>query len=137
MDLNTLKTAHAEAYQAAFNEGVASVNITQAVQASNARIAGILNHEHATGREAQAKILALETEMTVDQAAKVLAASPLVVVDQPKTVGNPFAAAMDKLGNPKVGADNGNIDDDQAYAAQAQAGWARAADNVIKLRGGK
>jgi signal peptide peptidase SppA len=43
---------------------------------ATARIASILTSPEAEGREAQARVLALETEMSVADAAKVLAASP-------------------------------------------------------------
>lgn len=64
-----------EAVEAAVDAGRAEGERAGA-RAERARIAGILGHEAARGREAQAQAIALETDMTADQAAKVLAAAP-------------------------------------------------------------
>jgi hypothetical protein len=99
-------------------------------------MAGILNHEHALGREAQAKVLALDTDMSVEQAAKVLAVSPVVAAQSQQASGNQFADMMGKLGNPKVGAGR---EDDQHELNSNQTGnaWAAAFSNVIPLKGAK
>lgn len=41
-----------------------------------ARVSAILSHAEAKGREAQARTLALDTDLTAEQAAKVLASTP-------------------------------------------------------------
>ncbi|MEQ1530474.1 MAG: S49 family peptidase [Methylococcales bacterium] len=68
------------------------------------RLAAILNHEAYAGREAPAKTMALETDMTADQVIKVLGSMPQA--ESPKATGtNQFAEHMAALGNPKVGLD--------------------------------
>lgn len=99
--------------------------------AERARIGAILNHEAAEGRQTQAKVLALETDMTVEQAAKVLAVSPKEAV--PAAQGDQFSQHMAKLGNPSVGADG----DEQPETATAAQGWQAAMGKVVALRGGK
>ena len=59
------------------------------------RIQAILNHEAAEGREAQAKALAFETDLSADQAAKVLEAAPKVEAGQ----GSAFERAMERAEN--------------------------------------
>lgn len=133
MDLQQLKANHPEVYQAAFAEGAASVD-AKAVKAEQIeRIGAILNHEHAAGREAQAKVLALKTDMTAEQAAEVLAASPKV---EAQASGDQFSQHMAKLGNPKVGADN-EEDADPSPTETAAQGWGKAFAKVSVLNGGK
>ncbi|MBK8706680.1 MAG: hypothetical protein IPN33_25935 [Saprospiraceae bacterium] len=82
MDLTKLKADHLDVYQAAFKEGAASLNAdavtakAEGVTQERQRINAILTHENAKGRELQAQTLALETELTPEAAAKVLAVSP-------------------------------------------------------------
>ncbi len=134
MDMATLKADHKELYQAVFKEGAASVNAGQAkadgASAERERIAAILNHDEAKGREAQAKALALDTELTPEAAAKVLAASP-----KEAAAGDQFSRHMAKLGNPEVGPDD--EDDGADTQASAQAGWTKAAAKVVSLNRGK
>ncbi len=88
------------------------------------RISGILNHPEAKGRESQAKALALDTDLSIEQAGKVLAVSPSVVEPAAEPM-NPFTDHMNALGNPTVGADTG--DSNEMEESQAiQAGWANA-----------
>lgn len=100
----------------------AAAAATTARNAERERVNGILSCEEAKGRETLAKHLALETEMSVDAAKKVLAAS-----EAKASTGNPFAAAMDATKNPNVGADaanNGGAEEDPVKAilsAQAAA----------------
>lgn len=79
--------------------------------AERARISGITGCEEAKGREPLANHLALNTELSVDQAKAILAASPKA---EPKAEppaqqqsANPFKAAMDGGKHPNVGADGG------------------------------
>jgi signal peptide peptidase SppA len=85
---------------------------TQAAAASAAktaertRINGILSCEEAKGREQMANHLAMNTEMSVDEAKKLLAVAPVAkAAEAPKAAANPFEAAMDATKNPNVGAD--------------------------------
>lgn len=80
-------------------------------KAERTRIAGITSSEEAKGREKLAEHLALNTEMSVDEAKAILAASPKVEQkaaepEATKTITNPFKAAMDNGQHPKVGADS-------------------------------
>lgn len=104
-----LDAAKAEGHAAGFAEGV---------KAERTRIAGILNCEAVEGRAGLAATLALETDMDAEQAAKVLAASPVAELKASKT---DFEQAMDSEPNPDVGAGGEAVDmtDEQ----QASALW--------------
>jgi len=94
----------------------ASAGRTSGATAERERIRAILTHSEAAGREAQANTLALETELTAEQAAKVLAASP----KQLAAAGTAFDAAMRAAGNPKIdpAGDGENNVDPQAEASR-------------------
>lgn len=93
------------------------VNVDQATadarKGERARMAGIMNCEEAKGKTALANHLALNTEMSIDEAKGILAASapekseqaatPAPVAETPKT--NALATAMANTPNPNVGAD--------------------------------
>jgi signal peptide peptidase SppA len=72
-----------------------------------ARISGIQGCEEAKGRESLANHLALNTDMSVDAAKAVLAASPKTEPVKTETA-NPFKAAMDGSKHPNVGAETGS-----------------------------
>lgn len=86
---------------------------TQAAAASAAktaertRIQGILGCEEAKGREQMANHLAMNTDMSVEDAKKLMAVAPVAKpAEAPKAAAaNPFEAAMDATKNPNVGAD--------------------------------
>lgn len=99
--------ARAEGFTAGKTEGITEGQ-TLGATAERARIAAILNHPEAQGRAAQATVMALETDMTAEQAGKLLAASPKV--EPTKVAGNPFAAHMAKLKNPDIGPGEGDGD---------------------------
>jgi signal peptide peptidase SppA len=63
-----------------------------------ARISAIINHPEAEGRADLAKHLAFATDMSAEDAAKTLAASPKAA-----SASNPLADAMRANGNPKIG----------------------------------
>ena len=134
MDLAGLKADHPTVYQAAFDAGVTSVDVTassaQAATAEHDRIYAILNHDEAKGREDQAKVLADDAGVSVEMAGKLLATMP--VVAEPKAGVNEFTQHMQDLGNPDLGA--GAERDDPTPAAVASAGWDSAFDSVT---GGK
>ena len=73
--------------------------------AERERIAGILNHEAAEGRNDLAKSLALETDLNLDAAVKVLSSAPKQSVSF-------LSDAMAHIDNPDVGADGEQQDDD-------------------------
>jgi len=116
--------AFADGKQAGMSEGAT---------AERTRISAILNHEAAQGREPQAKALALETDLSPEAAAKVLAVSPKV--DAPKAEGDQFAKHMAKLGNPDVGADTEA--EQQTENVVAMNGWNKAFSQATAHRGGK
>jgi signal peptide peptidase SppA len=91
----------------AANPGELEQARTEAKQAERARVAGITGCEEAKGREPLANHLAMNTDMTVDAAKAVLAAAPKAAA----AGGNGFKEAMDKSGNPNVGADGAGGDD--------------------------
>lgn len=89
----------------------------QAAAAAQARIAGILQHEAAKGREATANHLAFNTTMSVDEAANVLATVP-----ETATGSANMETALDRhMANepqPQVGADASGGDEEPDLAAQ-------------------
>jgi signal peptide peptidase SppA len=106
-----IETARAEGYKAGQED-------------ERARITGILNHAEAEGREAQAKALALETDLNIEQAGKVLAVSPVATLETEEP-SNPFTEHMNALGNPAIGADESEPNEMQESQA-IQMGWANA-----------
>lgn len=111
VDITKLKAEHPAVYQAAFSEGVNSINATalvaDAVTTERTRISGILNHTEAKGRETLALKMALESEMNAEQAASFLSAVPIGATNQtpPPKEKTAFEKQMEALGNPKVGVD--------------------------------
>jgi signal peptide peptidase SppA len=72
------------------------------------RIAAILNSTEAQGRDQLARTLALETNMDVETARRILGAAPAPAAAAPP---NPLAAEMAKLKNPVVGIKGDGVDD--------------------------
>jgi signal peptide peptidase SppA len=68
--------------------------------AERQRIAAILTCEEARGREELARMLALETNHTVEAAQKILKASPVAAA---AAVTNALETRMSQIANPKVG----------------------------------
>lgn len=105
-------TAHLdEAAATARAEGVKEGE-TAGRSAERARIAGILNHAEAKDRGALALSIATETEMSVEQAGKVLAAA------SKHNASNALASVMAGLKNPEIGAGGGEGGD----SAEAEVG---------------
>lgn len=76
------------------------------------RISAITNHAEAVGRESLAKHLAFNTDMSVEQAATILAAASKTVAETPKEPErNALADAMNRVDHPNVGADATKADD--------------------------
>lgn len=121
VDITKLKAEHPAVYQAAFSEGVNSINATalvaDAVTTERTRISGILNHTEAKGREALALKMALESDMNAEQAASFLSAVPIGATNQtlPPKAKTPFENHMESLGNPNVGVGE-NQDDGEPNA---------------------
>ena len=90
-----LETARTEARSEGEKKGR-----SEGVNAERERIRGILAHADAKDRPQLALSLALESDMSVEQAAKLLAKAP----KEPST-GSAFAALMAGVKNPKVGVD--------------------------------
>lgn len=89
-------------------EQAAAKAAADARTAERARIHGIQSCEEAKGREALANHLALNTDMSLDAAKGILAASPKAEAPKPepeKAQGNGFKAVMDASQHPNVGAD--------------------------------
>lgn len=121
------QAVHEQAVASAKAEGYAEGNA-----AAQTRIGAILGHAEATGREAQANHIAFKTNMSVEDAVSLLAASAKVEVAPAaaaapaaaETVEGGFEAAME-TGNPNVGASAPKTDgegDDVVAATLALAG---------------
>jgi len=101
----------------------------EARTAERTRISGIQGHAEAVGRESLAAHLALHTDMSVEAAGGILAASPKAVAPvaaaavDPKatpaaTETNHFKAAMDNGKQPNVGANADGGDDENVPPAK-------------------
>lgn len=114
--------------QAATHAAALSAAATAAKTAERTRMAGIQGCEEAKGREALANHIAMNTDMSVDDAKKMLAAAPLAAAASAESGDKGFQAAMDK-DKPQVGAnaqaDNGGGNKgNQADAIMADFGLA-------------
>ena len=97
-----LNAAVEQARTSAKAEGVkegTAAGSTAGVQAERERIRGILAHAEAKDRPQLALSLSLESEMNVEQAAKVLAKAAK------EAAGGGLSTLMGNLKNPKVGVD--------------------------------
>lgn len=93
-----------KATQDATNDQAIAKAAADARTAEKARISGIQGCDEAKGRTKLASHLAMNTEMSVDDAKGILAAAPAEVVEK-TAEANPFNTAMNASGNPEVGAD--------------------------------
>lgn len=96
-----------------------------------ARISGIQSCDEAKGRESLANHLAFNTEMSVDEAKKLLAASPRA---EAAPAANPFVAAMNNSDNPNVGATDGTEGERIVTPGQRIAANYHAATNGMNKR---
>lgn len=78
----------------------------EARTAERARVSGIMGCDEAKGRESLANHLAMNTDMSVDDAKATLSAAPAAAPAAPEAKQNCFKAAMDAGAHPNVGADN-------------------------------
>jgi signal peptide peptidase SppA len=94
------------------------------------RISAILNHEAAAGREAQAKTVALETDLAPEAAVKLLESFPIAKLE---VKSDQFSQHMATLGNPDVGADG----DEPDPQVSVDAGWDKAFGSVVPIKRGQ
>jgi signal peptide peptidase SppA len=92
--------------------------------AERARVGGITGCDEAKGREALANHLAMNTDLSVDAAKSILAASPAAKpadAEPPKAgATNPFAAVMNASQHPNIGVDgDGGAGGTELTGAQA------------------
>ena len=99
-------------------EDTTMTDIAQARAEERARIAGILNHPEAKGRESLARHFAEHTDMTVEAAGAALAAAPKAQMSDDRS---PLDRAMDRTDQPNVGADGGKPGADAADSPKAVA----------------
>ena len=92
--------------------GDSLMELNEAKQAERQRVGAIIGHPNAKGREAMATHLALNTEMSVDDAAALLAVAPVAhveVVEKTEEAAKPknekFVEVMNKDDHPNVGPD--------------------------------
>ena len=97
--------------------GDSLMELNEAKQAERQRVGAIIGHPNAKGREAMATHLALNTEMSVDDAAALLAVAPVAhveVVEKTEKAAKPknekFVKAMNQDDHPNVGPD-GNTEE--------------------------
>lgn len=103
-------TAAAAATQTTAEAAKPGVTVDAATEraAERSRIAAITGHESAKDRAALANHLALNTNLSVEDAAKILAASPAEKQEAAAPGKSAFEAAMDTSEHPNVGADTGS-----------------------------
>lgn len=123
------------------NASTQQADAAQARAAERARIQGIQSCEEAKGREALANHLALNTEMSVDEAKGILAAASKTEAPKAEAAAEPnrFAAAMDATANPNVGADaaGGEQGGEQSAAARILANYGLASGRKFDTAGVK
>ncbi len=89
--------------------GDSLMELNEAKQAERQRVGAIIGHPNAKGREAMANHLALNTDMSVDDAAALLAVAPVahveVVEEAAKPKNKKFVEAMNQDDHPNVGPD--------------------------------
>jgi len=87
--------------------------VAAAPMSERQRMLAIVRSEEAQGRENQANILALETDVSVELCRRILAAGPL-----PTMHTNPLEAAMRQVPNPQVGPNDGQEQNSPQAEAQ-------------------
>lgn len=89
-----------------------------AVAAERARIGGILTTEAAKGREGLAHHLAFNSDMSAEDAVKMLEAAPAMAAVVEPVQSDALAKAMEGVPNPEVGPDNIGGESAEAQAAR-------------------
>lgn len=95
----------------------------QGASAERVRIAEILGCAEAEGRDAMAKHLAFNTEMSVADAKALLNVSPTAAAAPAAATANAFEAAMTSTGNPNVGADGAVTEASHNPVASVVGNW--------------
>lgn len=91
--------------QAATDQAALTKASSDAKIAERARVNGILSCEEAKGRTTLANHIAMNTDMSVDEAKAMLKVAPAQAAATPAAAANPFAAAMNNSENPNVTAE--------------------------------
>lgn len=128
-DINAMTEAELQAMlDNARAEGARSAQTAadSAIGDERTRIASILGCAEAKDRPALAQTLATTTALPLAEAQRILASAAVETKADP---ANPFDRAMDRSGNPKVGADNPDNGDDKKPTPKAEAGQLLAALN--------
>lgn len=128
-----IETAVAAAVAA--EQAKAATAAAEAVAADRACQTAITGSDEAKGRESLASHIALNTDMSVDDAVKMLAASPKVSAEH--VPGADFGAAMDGTRNPDVGGNDAGGDPDADAKAKADGADIVALVGSLGLRGFK
>lgn len=102
-------------------------NANAARTAERQRVQGITTCEEAKGRETLAAHLAYQTDMSVEDAKKMLAAAPVAT----QSKANAFERAMDTTENPNVGTGEGANDGEEKTVSTGE----RMAANYAKVTG--
>lgn len=142
-DEMTTKSENTTAAQpATMSAADVSAAVKQALADDRARQSGIRMCEEAKGRKTLADHLASNTEMSVDEARAILAASPKEPEQQNQQQPSGFSVAMDNTPNPNVSSDangsaaSGGGDDDtpDARAQRMLGAYRKASGEVIELK---
>lgn len=111
-------TATTETVSAEETARIQNAAASDARTAERARISGITQHAEAAGRTELAAYLAYDTDLSVEDAGKMLAKAPKAAAAAPPAPGaeprqqpNRFAEAMGNTPNPNVGADGGGAEE--------------------------
>lgn len=113
--------------------GTETVDANAVKKAERARIAAITGHAEAEGRTKLATHLALNTEMSVEEAGAILAASPKETVSAPKAKEtDALADAMGKIEQPGIGPEAGKGDGKTDPVASMLGAWAAATGTKIE-----
>jgi signal peptide peptidase SppA len=103
---NTMSQAEKPGAEAQTATASTTVDANAERAAERDRIRAITGHDAAKDRATLANHLALNTNLSVDEAAKILAAAPTEKKEQATTTGtSAFEAAMNSTEHPNVGAD--------------------------------
>ena len=135
MALKPAAAADTEVTSAAAIEAAANTAALAARTAERQRVKGIQGHAEAAGRETLAAHLAMNTDLDVETAGGILAASPKAVaaaVVDPKDE-NHFQKAMDKGKQPELGMSEGESDgEDESDEAKDR----KRAKSILMLQHG-
>lgn len=115
-----VKIMAAEQVQVATAQATEQPSYTEVMASERTRINTILKCDEAEGRSDLANYIAFETSMSVEEAKKMLAVSPVAVA---AADSNPFLDAMNNGENPGIGAEGGDLDTGMTTSQQIVADW--------------